>query len=225
MNNPVLQPHCLACNRPIALHDPLTRCAHCGQPFDPEKLLRPLFIGRNVEYYEREFGRMETEKPPARWWHRTAFWTRPARLFYRKAYDNSTEKKTPYVSWNRAAFWMGPEWLFYRKMYGYGFLYLLFAFLLSLVPVLLSRILGMDSSVSFLSIPLWFFLFYCFFDRGNTLYHRHLKGLIQKMLSLEGAKREKFLKRHGGTSLVGPVILYSLVALALLVPLLIAIFS
>jgi|GEM_PF-1010882 len=194
MSHPVPQPQCPSCSQPIMLHDPLTRCAHCGQPFDAEKLLRPLLVGRNIEYYEREFSRMEAEKK--------------------------------YASWNRAAFWNGASWLFYRKMYGYGFLYLLLAFALSfLTEFLLIRTLGMASNLSFLLAPFGFFLWFYFFARGNTLYSRHLRNLTQKALSLEGAQREKFIRRRGGVSWLGPILIESLVALSILAPLLAAIFS
>ncbi len=99
------------------------------------------------------------------------------------------------LSWNWWAFLVGPIWFIYRKMYFLGYMML---------------ILGIFGAFMFRS-SVYYYLITFLVDTlmgmfGDSLYMARIERLEKHIPKDDSEKKNAYIRRHGGTSMVGVVI-------------------
>lgn len=122
---------------------------------------------------------------------------------YYKAKFESLESSKPKGGFNIAAFFFGALWLFYRKMYAYGFLYLGFVLVSTIITTMLNASEAVDRGISIgLAVMMGF--------SGNAIY----KSFIDKKLKTSNMSLDE-IQKQGGTNIIASIILL-LVAVSLI---------
>ena len=114
--------------------------------------------------------------------------------YYKKHFDQITPKKGM-SGFNIAAFFLGAVWLFYRKMYAYGFAYIAFMLLSSIIGTMIGLSESIDRGIS-IGIAIGMVM------GGNGLYKYFVEKKIRHLnQTTERSSIESTLKQQGGTNI------------------------
>ena len=128
---------------------------------------------------------------------------------------DSGEKKT---TWNWFAFLVPFCWLAYRKLYLECAVYYIVTNGLNTGITQILANLGVAVNIGWTIDVLA--MFFCGLY-GNTLYKNRLDKLVVKCVELPEEEREKFIRRHGGTSVVAIIVAFCItISIAILLYLL-----